>query len=194
MFATSIKSVIGDGASTLFCTDRWIQGKSIVDLAPDLGVAVSRRLLKRRTVQEALSNGSWVHDVRNNLSDRALFQLIYIWVTVQEFQLAAGVPDHHMWTPSSSGTYSSKSAYDHFFIGAVGFELVYRIWRSWAPSRCKFFHWLAALNRCWTADRLARRGWNLRITARCVTKRRRPFNISWFPVCLQGRSGLGCCP
>jgi hypothetical protein len=73
MFAASIKSVIGDGASTLFWTDRWIQGKFIVDLAPDLGVVVSRRLLKRRTVQEALSSGSWVHDVRNNLSDRALF-------------------------------------------------------------------------------------------------------------------------
>jgi hypothetical protein len=68
-----IKSVIGDGASTLFWTDRWIQGKFIVDLAPDLGVVVSRRLLKRRTVQEVLSSGSWVHDVRNNLSDRALF-------------------------------------------------------------------------------------------------------------------------
>jgi hypothetical protein len=40
----------------------------------------------------------------------------------------------------------------------VGFEPVDRIWRTWAPPRCNFFHWLAALNRCWTADRLARRG------------------------------------
>jgi hypothetical protein len=78
MFAASIKSVIGDGASTLFWTDVWIQGKSIVDLAPYLGVPVSRRLLKHRTVQEALRSGSWVHDVRNNLSNRALFQLICI--------------------------------------------------------------------------------------------------------------------
>jgi hypothetical protein len=27
-----------------------------------------------------------------------------------------------------------------------------------APPRCKYFIWLASLNRCWTADRLARRG------------------------------------
>jgi hypothetical protein len=26
------------------------------------------------------------------------------------------------------------------------------------PPRCKFFIWLASLNRCWTADRLSRRG------------------------------------
>jgi hypothetical protein len=101
MFAASIKSVVGDGASTLFWTDRWIQGKSIVDLAPDLVVAVPRRLLKRRMVQEALCSGIWANDVRNNLSDRAFFQLICIWVTVQEFQLAPGVPDQHIWTPSS---------------------------------------------------------------------------------------------
>ena len=31
-------------------------------------------------------------------------------------------------------------------------------WKSRAPSQCKFFAWLALRNRCWTSDRLARRG------------------------------------
>jgi hypothetical protein len=31
-------------------------------------------------------------------------------------------------------------------------------WKSWAHPRCKFFIWLVSLNRCWIADRLARRG------------------------------------
>ena len=33
-----------------------------------------------------------------------------------------------------------------------------RIWKTWAPLRCKIFIWLAVKNRCWTADRLAKRG------------------------------------
>lgn len=28
----------------------------------------------------------------------------------------------------------------------------------WVPRKCKFFLWLVAHNRCWTADRLARLG------------------------------------
>jgi len=31
-------------------------------------------------------------------------------------------------------------------------------WKSWAPSKCKTFIWLAIRNRCWTADRLQKRG------------------------------------
>ena len=31
-------------------------------------------------------------------------------------------------------------------------------WKSKAPLQCRFFTWLALKNRCWTLDRLARRG------------------------------------
>jgi hypothetical protein len=51
-----------------------------------------------------------------------------------------------------------KTAYQRFLAGSVDFEPGERIWKSWAPPECKFFIWLASLNRCWTADRLARRG------------------------------------
>jgi hypothetical protein len=40
----------------------------------------------------------------------------------------------------------------------IQFEPLGKIWGTWAPPRCKFFTWLASLNRCWTADHLARRG------------------------------------
>jgi hypothetical protein len=32
-----------------------------------------------------------------------------------------------------------------------------RIWKTWTPGKCRFFLWLAAHDRCWTTDRLARR-------------------------------------
>ena len=40
------------------------------------------------------------------------------------------------------------------------------IWKNWAPPRVKFFHWLADLDRCWTAERLRRHG--LKHHPRCL--------------------------
>lgn len=33
-----------------------------------------------------------------------------------------------------------------------------RLWKSWAPGKCKTFVWLAIRNRCWTVVRLEKRG------------------------------------
>ena len=94
-----------------------------------------------------------------------LAQYLGLWDTLNSVQLFEDIPDKHIWRFSSSGLYTAKSAYDALFVGATYFEPAKRIWKSWAPPKCKFFLWLAAHNRCWTADRLARR--NLPHPERC---------------------------
>ncbi|WVZ62647.1 hypothetical protein U9M48_012367, partial [Paspalum notatum var. saurae] len=44
------------------------------------------------------------------------------------------------------------------FIGTIKFSPWKRIWKTWAPANCRFFIRLAINNRCWTSDRLAKRG------------------------------------
>jgi hypothetical protein len=44
------------------------------------------------------------------------------------------------------------------FQGATSFEPAERVWRTWAPDKCRFFIWLVEHNRCWTSDKLAKRG------------------------------------
>ena len=46
------------------------------------------------------------------------------------------------------------------FTGFVGFEHYKMVWKSWAPPECRFFLWLVAHNRCWTVDRLEKKGLN----------------------------------
>lgn len=63
-----------------------------------------------------------------------------------------------MWQFSATGQYTNQSAYEALFIGATSFGPWKQIWKSWAPGKCKFFLWTAALDRIWTADRFARKG------------------------------------
>ena len=59
------------------------------------------------------------------------------------------------WMPQG---YSEQSAYKFFFVGAITFEPWKKVWKTWVPGKCKTFVWLAIRNRCWTADRLQKRG------------------------------------
>lgn len=120
--------IVGNGEQTLFWTDRWLDGHTISEVAPSLFSAVSKRTAKRRTVAQALQNQSKM--CRTN----------FVWKLTQ------------------SDIYTSKSAYSAYFIGTIKFGPWRRIWNSWAPPRCKFFIWLVFHNRCWTVDRLAKRG------------------------------------
>ena len=87
-----------------------------------------------------------------------MFQYLHLSDILNAVELNEEVPDKHIWRLSALGKYTAKSAYDTLFQGAVAFEPYERVWKSWAPPKCKFFMWLVAHNRCWTADRLAKRG------------------------------------
>jgi hypothetical protein len=107
---------------------------------------------------EALTDEKWIEDIRVELPVQALIEYLELWDTISNVELHEGVQDRHFWRLSASGEYTAKSARDAFFQGAIYFRPYERIWKSWAPPKCRFFMWLVAHNRCWTADRLARRG------------------------------------
>ena len=163
-FSIAIKSEVGNGRNTLFWTDRWLHGQRLDDLVPNLFGAISSRA-RKRTVQDALTDQRWVRDIRGALSLAVLREYLALWDLLSNFVLHPDIEDTHVWKFSPSGKYSAKSAYESLFIGATSFRPWERIWKSWAPNKCKFFMWLAAHNRCWTADRLTRR--NLPHPERC---------------------------
>lgn len=158
LFATAILSEVGNGANTKFWTDRWLNGCSIEMLAPRLFACVPKRRASRRTVQEALTNDKWLEDIQSHYSVAVLSEYFDVWDLVQDVVLQPDVEDSHRWRFVASGQFTTKSAYEAFFFGSILFQPSKLIWGTGAPRRCKFFLWLVAHNRCWTADRLARRG------------------------------------
>jgi hypothetical protein len=157
-FAAAVYSEVGDGATTLFWTDRWLHGQSIADLAPRLLEVIPVRKHRKRTVQESLVNNVWVSDIQGGLPVAVLVDYLRLWDILTNIQLQPGIEDRHIWRFSSNGQYSAKTTYEGFFIGATIFRPGEKIWKTWAPGKCSFFMWLVAHDRCWTANRLARPG------------------------------------
>jgi hypothetical protein len=146
----------GGGRSTYFWTDRWLHGQNIEEIALALFTSVPNSIASKWIVHEALEDHRWVSDLRCSLQAQSLLEFL-LWDTVQEIQLDPVVPDCHRWTPSKSGVYSFKSAYDRLFLGAIQFEPA-KDMGGVGTSKMQVLLMVGPLNRCWTADRLARRG------------------------------------
>ncbi|RCV05173.1 hypothetical protein SETIT_1G061600v2 [Setaria italica] len=72
MFFYSTSVQVGDGKQTLFWTDRWIEGRSIAEIAPCLLQAVGPRIRKKRTVHEGLHYRKWIRDITGSLTVQVL--------------------------------------------------------------------------------------------------------------------------
>ncbi|PNT77753.1 hypothetical protein BRADI_1g68395v3, partial [Brachypodium distachyon] len=157
IFEAATSSIMGDGRSTRFWTDRWLGEERIRDSFLALTAAVRPRLVRQRTVREVL-DGACIEDVGPNLGENALAEFLLLWERVQGFRLDGTVADTLRWNWSNDGVYSAKSAYLNLLAGRALDPYATEIWHSRAPLKCRVFAWLAARNRCWTADRLAKRG------------------------------------
>jgi hypothetical protein len=96
MFVVSVRSVVGDGAETLLWLDRWLHGKSSAEFAPNLVSSVPNRIRNIRTVQGALADNQWLHDVRGVLSLQAFYEFFLCWDMLQGFHLGPGIHDQHV--------------------------------------------------------------------------------------------------
>ncbi|WVZ74315.1 hypothetical protein U9M48_022514 [Paspalum notatum var. saurae] len=147
----------GDGATALFWVDCWIDGMAIETLTPNLIRAVPPRF-RRRSVRDGLHNRTWVSDIRGALTETMVVEYVELWERIRHVSLSVGVPDSFRWRFEPVGTYSSSSAYCACFVGSTLFLGAKFIWKAKVPPKVKFFVWLAAQDRCWTAERRYRRG------------------------------------
>lgn len=78
MFQAATVFNLGDGKSTFFWTDRWLNGSCIRTMAPTVFAEVSARK-KKATVAEALPSDAWVrHTVDQNYSAASAYGAMFL--------------------------------------------------------------------------------------------------------------------
>jgi hypothetical protein len=108
---------VGDGAKTLFWTDRWWNGRAISEITP-LVVASVSVAKRRRTVREALQDHVWVGDVPTNIGAEGVGQCVRIWQAVNVLNLDDAQEDVIAWPWSASGEYTASSTYRMLCVGS----------------------------------------------------------------------------
>jgi len=157
LFAVCTTISVGDGNRTSFWHSGWLQGCRSKDIVPNL-FKITRP--KNRTVAAALQHHTWIRDIRRaeGLALVHVHEFFKLWGMLRNAQLHQNQEDQIKWKLTKTGEYTAASAYKAQFIGNVKAPKVQRIWRAWAPPKCKFFAWLVTQNRVWTSDRL-QQGW-----------------------------------
>ena len=60
----AVDAIVGNGEEILFWKDRWLGGRTLAEIAPNLFKAVPKRTVNTRTVAQALHHRSWIQDVK----------------------------------------------------------------------------------------------------------------------------------
>jgi hypothetical protein len=82
-FAIAMQTEIGDGTSTLFWRDRWINGHRVADLAPRLLAVIPKGKVNKCTVREALIEHKWVSEIRGALTVGVIVDYLRLWNALQ---------------------------------------------------------------------------------------------------------------
>jgi hypothetical protein len=104
-----------------FWRDRWLNGCSIAELAPEVISKVDKKVASTRTVDQALEGMLWVRDIKPTLSLVGIQQYLTLWDTLGEIVLTLQ-EDHRVWRFEYSGLFSSRSCYKVLFLGSITFE------------------------------------------------------------------------
>ena len=98
-----------------------------------------------------LFNNIWARDITGAL---ILVQYLRVWRVLHDITLNP----LQVWKWSPDGQYTASSAYMAFFVGSSSLLGAKELWKVKAPSKVKFFFWLALHCRLWKADRRRRHG------------------------------------
>jgi hypothetical protein len=93
----------------------------------------------------ALANYTWIRDITGALSIPVLIQYLELRCWLDDNVLQSGTMDRLIWKWTAMGQFSMLSAYGAMFLGQTTVTGASTLWKSRAPSKCRFFLWIILL-------------------------------------------------
>jgi hypothetical protein len=128
-FRASTYTVLGDGNTSLFWEDRWLNGADVAELAPNLVKQVPGAIRRSLSVRQGLSNRDWTHFITGALTDMLIAEFFDLWDATENVALL-DQPDKIVWRWTPDGQYTAKSAYSKLHTGAITFRGHALIWKT----------------------------------------------------------------
>lgn len=158
IFNAATVSTLGDGESTFFWTDNWINGSSIRLLVPNVFAAVSGRK-KKVVVAKAIGGRAWIRHITGPLTMQLLIEFVRLWEILEQGTSVAGGTGHlRLEAYSRPGVLGILSLRSY---------VLWRLHAGWCTSNLEdfgtasceiLFLALVMHGRCWTAERRFRHG------------------------------------
>jgi hypothetical protein len=155
LFWASTVVGVGNGLTARFWESAWLDGKAPRDLAPNMYRLAWR---KNQTVRGDLQNQNGTRGIWRMSTTVEMAEFVSLWTLLQDVQLTQD-SDQITWHWTTSGAYTSKSAYRVQFLGSFNTFDSKAIWQAKVEGKHNFFGWLLIQCKILTTDKLAVRNW-----------------------------------
>ena len=91
-------TTVGNGKSTLFWEDRWLNGSRVCDIAPLVYDRIPPRIIRCMLVSDSVINNNWAGQIGPNLAPEVLLQFIDLWQRVTDVPITQNVIDVVKWS------------------------------------------------------------------------------------------------
>jgi hypothetical protein len=111
VFHSLLKIKVGNSKRVYFWKDKWLNGKTVAEIAPIVLAMVRARWRKNRTVDVVLQEKRWVLDLVGTLTAQGCIQYVSLWLQILNLDRNAEQEDEFSWFGANDGKYSAKHTY-----------------------------------------------------------------------------------
>jgi hypothetical protein len=134
-FQSMASFILGDGHKIFFWRDRWINGFTAEEIAPEVFALVPTRRKNVCTVADAMRDNGWLDDVEGEMTAGLWEHCLRLWEAVETVERDEMRPDQILWKGSASGEYSAKATNALLCQGSTKWSMYKPVWKSFAPIK-----------------------------------------------------------